>query len=340
MSCYNTIPRNLRLRLQESLIDTISNALLEEFHILRTFDDVVDDIYDTFIKNRGRMYGLIYTGWKLNIETSECVKCKETENEDLYSIFVYWETNWNSNANATTDIRGIDINLNDHIVKINANVVKGFNIKTIKSIFHHEFIHVKHMYKFKNKNIILNNKNMADNIDNIFNISDELLDKVKDILYLMSPTEIQARINQQYRLICDLTNEEINEIIKNNDIIGSLIQYFKNINLYDKYLLDFNILLKNDIVSNNYEYVLLLNIIGYYGHMQKLLKNDIKESSIRKMLQNNKYTSLDKQNADKVKYDINKFISNYLLKLQKAINYALKENKFDEYYRESLFSNI
>ena len=74
--------------------------------------------------------------------------------------------------------------------------------------------------------------------------------------------------------------------------------------------------------------------------MQKLLKNDIKESSIRKMLQNNKYTSLDKQNADKVKYDINKFISNYFLKLQKAINYALKENKFDEYYRESLFSNI
>ena len=64
------------------------------------------------------------------------------------------------------------------------------------------------MYKFKNKNIILNNKNMADNIDNIFNISDELLDKVKDILYLMSPTEIQARINQQYRLICDLTNED------------------------------------------------------------------------------------------------------------------------------------
>ena len=43
---------------------------------------------------------------------------------------------------------------------------------------------------------------------------------------------------------------------------------------------------------------------------------------------------------DQTKYDINKFISNYLLKLQKAINYALKENKFDEYYRESLFNNI
>ena len=155
MSCYNTIPRNLRLRLQESLIDAISNTLLEEFHNLKI-------------------------------------------------------------------------------------------------------------------------------VDNIFNISDDLFDKVKDILYLMSPTEIQARVNQQYRLICDLTNEEINEIIKNNDVSGSLIQYFKNINLYDKYLLDFNILLKTDIISNNYEYVLLLNIIGYYGHIQKLLKNDIKESSIRK----------------------------------------------------------
>ena len=108
-----------------------------------------------------------------------------------------------------------------------------------------------HMYKFKNKNIILNNKNMTDNIDNIFHISDELFNKVKNILYLMSPTEIQARVNQQYRLICDLTNKEIDEIIKNNDVIGSLIQYFKNINLYDKYLLDFNVLLKNDIVSIN-----------------------------------------------------------------------------------------
>lgn len=77
-----------------------------------------------------------------------------------------------------------------------------------------------------------------------------------------------------------------------------------------------------------------------YNTIPRNLRLRLQESSIRKMLQNNKYTSLDKQNADKVKYDINKFISNYLLKLQKAINYALKENKFDEYYRESLFSNI
>lgn len=77
-----------------------------------------------------------------------------------------------------------------------------------------------------------------------------------------------------------------------------------------------------------------------YNTIPRNLRLRLQESSIRKMLQNNKYTSLDKQNADKVKYDINKFISNYFLKLQKVINYALKENKFDEYYRESLFSNI
>ena len=73
MSCYNTIPRNLRLRLQESLIDAISNTLLEEFNNLKI-------------------------------------------------------------------------------------------------------------------------------VDNIFNISDELLDKVKDILYLMSPTEIQARVNSTIQI--------------------------------------------------------------------------------------------------------------------------------------------
>jgi len=51
------------------------------------------------------------------------------------------------------------------------------------------------MYKFKDKNIILNNKNMSDNIKNTFNILPEFLNTVKDILYLLSPTEIQARIN-------------------------------------------------------------------------------------------------------------------------------------------------
>ncbi len=337
MSVYNTIPRNLKQRLYESIIETISNTLLEEFHILRTFDDVVDDIYDKFIQSRGRLYGLIYTGWKLNIETSECIKCNEKENNELYSIYVLWETNWNNNANATADIRGIDIDINDHIVKINANVVKGFNIKTIKSIFHHEFIHVNHMYKFKDKNIILNNKNMSDNIKNTFNILPEFLNTVKDILYLLSPTEIQARINQQYRLILDLSNEEIDNIIQDNDTTGSLIKYFKDINLYDKYLLDYTMLTEKNIIKNDYDYVLLLNLIGYYCHMQNVLKNDIKGSSIKKMLKNKKYTSIDKINANKVKYNINHFFNIYFNKLSKSINYALKEKKFDEYYRDSLF---
>lgn len=338
MSVYATIPRNLRQNLYENIIETISNTLLEEFHILRTFDDVVDDIYNKFIQSRGRLYGLIYTGWKLNIETSECIKCDENKNNNLYSIYVLWETDWSSNANATTDIRGIDIDMNEHIVKINANVVKGFNIKTIKSIFHHEFIHVNHMYKFKDKNIILNNKNMSDNIKCIFNISQELFNKVKDILYLLSPTEIQARINQQYRLILDLSNEEIDNIIQNNDTIGSLIKYFKNINLYDTCILDYDMLTKNNIINTDYEYILLLNLIGYYGHIQNVLKNDIKESSIKKIIKNKKYTQIDKINANKVKYNINRFINNYFNKLLKSINYALKEKKFDDYYRDSLFN--
>ena len=45
MSCYNTIPRSLRLRLQESLIDAISNTLLEEFNNLK----IVDNIFNIYL---------------------------------------------------------------------------------------------------------------------------------------------------------------------------------------------------------------------------------------------------------------------------------------------------
>jgi len=55
------------------------------------------------------------------------------------------------------------------------------------------------------------------------------------------------------------------------------------------------------------------------------------------MLKNKKYTSIDKINANKVKYNINHFFNIYFNKLSKSINYALKEKKFDEYYRDSLF---
>ena len=49
--------------LYEKLISNISeslwNTLKEEYHVLRTFDNVVDDIYNDFINERGRVYGLL-----------------------------------------------------------------------------------------------------------------------------------------------------------------------------------------------------------------------------------------------------------------------------------------
>ena len=49
--------------LYEKLISNISeslwNTLKEEYHVLRTFDNVVDDIYNDFINERGRIYGLL-----------------------------------------------------------------------------------------------------------------------------------------------------------------------------------------------------------------------------------------------------------------------------------------
>ena len=51
----NTVYEKLISNISESLW----NTLKEEYHVLRTFDNVVDDIYNDFINERGRIYGLL-----------------------------------------------------------------------------------------------------------------------------------------------------------------------------------------------------------------------------------------------------------------------------------------
>lgn len=195
MSVYS-FPRNFRTKLFENIVNGFSDVLLEEFHISRTFDNVVDDIYNNFIKNKGRLYGCVYSGWKLDIDKQECKKCELKNNTNFYSIYVNWFRDIsNTELKGCSDIRGIDFSLDKHIIKININLVNGVNKDTLKGLLQHEFIHIKHMYRYKNKNILLNYKDMSDNIENIFQISEDMFNKVKDILYMMSPTEVQARIN-------------------------------------------------------------------------------------------------------------------------------------------------
>lgn len=330
MSVYS-FPRNFRTKLFENIVNGISDVLLEEFHISRTFDNVVDDIYNNFIKNKGRLYGCVYSGWKLDIDKQECKKCELKNNTNFYSIYVNWFRDIsNTELKGCSDIRGIDFSLDKHIIKININLVNGVNKDTLKGLLQHEFIHIKHMYRYKNKNILLNYKDMSDNIENIFQISEDMFNKVKDILYMMSPTEVQARINQQYRLIKDMSFDDINNIKKDKNVILSLVEYFHDINLYDKYILDFKYL-KDIVNGEELQYILFLNIIGYYAHLEKLLKNDIKYSSINNIINNKSYTNIDKQNARNVKYDIDKFITKYLDKLKKTTAYALKQNGWDKY---------
>ena len=321
--------------LYEKLISNISeslwNTLKEEYHVLRTFDNVVDDIYNDFISERGRIYGLRFTGWKLNIDTSECIKEDENTESDLFSIYVNWQKDFSTDILATTDIRGIDIKLDEHMVIINANVIQGFNIKTIKSLFHYEFVHVKHMYGYKDKNIIMDDKNMSSDISNTFDINEEQFAFIKKVLYMFSPTEIQARINQQYRLVIDMSNDEIYDISKDTNVVQSLIEYHKKTNLYDLTILDFVELDRNNIVINKTDYILLLNIIGFYLHQKHILKNDIKESAIKKIISNNTCTDIDIANAKKVRSNVRHLMKDYIDKLSKQICYALNQKQYQEF---------
>lgn len=260
--------------LYEKLISNISeslwNTLKEEYHVLRTFDNVVDDIYNDFINERGRIYGLRFTGWKLNIDTSECIKEDENTESDLFSIYVNWQKDFSTDILATTDIRGIDIN-------------------------------------------------------------EEQFAFIKKILYMFSPTEPQARINQQYRLVIDMSNDEIYDISKDTNVVQSLIEYHKKTNLYDLTMLDFVELDKNNIVINKTDYVLLLNIIGFYLHQKHILKNDIKESAIKKIISNNTCTDIDIANAKKVRSNVRHLMKDYIDKLSKQICYALNQKQYQEF---------
>lgn len=133
--------------------------------------------------------------------------------------------------------------------------------------------------------------------------------------------------------------DDIDNIKKDKDVILSLVEHFHDINLYDKYILDFKYL-KDIVNGEEWQYILFLNIIGYYAHLEKLLKNDIKYSSINNMINNKSYTNVDKQNARKVKYDIDKFITKYLDKLKKSTAYALKQNGWDKYDLDKMLDEM
>ena len=69
MSCYNTIPRSLRLRLQESLIDAISNTLLEEFNNLKIVDNIFNISDDLFNKVKNIIFNVSYRNSSKNKST-------------------------------------------------------------------------------------------------------------------------------------------------------------------------------------------------------------------------------------------------------------------------------
>lgn len=223
-----------------------------------------------------------------------------------------------------------------NIVKINLNLINGCNMFTIKSLFHHEFVHIKQMYKFKDKDIILNQKNMSDNIENIFNLTYDEFNLVSDILYLFSPTEIQARINQEYRLVKDMSNEELYKHDRDSDcgLIKTIIVLHSRYNLYMDVIFDTEMLNNYNldyIKKDTFKYYYLLNIIGYYMHIQKLDKNDIKKSSIIKMMKNETVTDFDKSNTKDVLYKLNRFTKKYINQLSFVINKALDGKKYNEY---------
>lgn len=288
-------------------------SLNEERHIVRQFEEcsyyIINHIYDYPINK------LVYSGFNWHISLSKCL-FDNNENSG-YPIYIKICEFDDSNKFAYTEYR--DLYDNKIIIYINKNFIDD---PKLYGKLEHEFVHVRTQYAryFKNP---LNGKKHNYNVKNIFYYKDGIeyqlfnnsqLQIANNILYLMSKTEQDARINQVYRdlnfIDIDLQNFSFENIIKNIEDT-SLLQYFADLKDQLQYYNDFKLLL----------------IIGYYlnifGHMNCNKLSG--EYMLNIFSYNYKMTNFDFDICNKVIKIINESFEQYKNKICKIIAKYLNE---------------
>lgn len=283
--------------------------IFESYHVLHDFDDCINYLVQ-FIDDNKNKKGLLYIGWNWNILQKKCT-FEQNENsaypiyinfynDDIHELYMY--------------VSERDFNNSKIIININLKVL---NLIDIEYWLAHEFLHIRQQFALSKRNILLSKKNIGDNIV----INDIRLKryefKIKELLYYISPTEQQARLQSLYRFVLNNDYNEINQIlIKANKYI--LIKEYKN--FYNN--------LEELVEQNNPLIYKSILVLGYFLYKQNIIKQKLTLDFLNYKLQD--FSSNDvKDTTLQILNTIHENIQKYQIQLIKVIKLALndKNNK-------------
>lgn len=274
--------------------------LFEEKHIVREFDECINDITNhikLFKTNKDDMIGK-YSGWYYNIEEHEC---RRIHNPELYHpIFIAYKPLTKKGEYGSTiereDKRKSKNELtNDPITIFVSSYVESPN--QIHSILKHEFVHVRQMCSKPYTNNISNLKNTMDSNPRYKEeIPNTLLEYCTKCLYYMVPTEQSARINAVYDYIVHMDSDEVYSVVKHcknrNEMAVAFMYYTDDFSMNNNYVAFIDDL-KDKFSSGEYICILVLGIIMKLHHViydtsKYLTKEFFRE--YKKDMYNPKYT--------------------------------------------------
>lgn len=316
-------------QLYNTVVNAIQNGIYESLHIVTNFDECINDIVNTWIGSKGKMLGTYNTNWVYNIKNETCYKLNDNAKltDDDFEIYIEYISDIDE-VPAYNKIRGIDLQISEHKIVIGYNNRTGGGLKYIKARLKHEFTHIREQYAKKDVNVILNKKNTASNITNIFNIDTNDFYKITDILYFITPTEQHARINEFQEFLKTVKFDEIKDILEDVDftkyslaqIYRTICFYYDNITLLQSYVSTLEELHKDNS---------LMMYLGYYITSMKLYNLKITENNVH---------DLNESLIDNV-YDYlkNVYIA-YIKKLVSVMDKVFSNNGITELLFEHIFS--
>ena len=277
MSCKIKIDT---LKLFESNINR--KFLYEEYHIVKIFDEAVNDIINKLDQNNSNDY--FYSGWCFDNKNYRCIKSNIKKYHPIYIK--------NINDEYDLDIFSVK-NRNDSDISDNDNIYITRNIayKNSKAGLNHEFRHVIDMY-ITNKNLI-KYETRDSKLDDT-NIDDILLNEVKFYKQLLMLSEQRAFADAAIHYLNNIKNtEEYKNIFKYNSnkhtIISELVELSKEYNMvfaYKKMLRDLTIYFEIEKYYILYILYLIYNeniddntIIENFQNYNKLDINTVKKIS-------------------------------------------------------------
>lgn len=290
-------------------------SLNEEQHIVRQFEEcskyIVNNIQN-FDQDK-----LVYSGFNWHISSSKCTY----DNNENSGFPIYINIcNFDNLDNKFAYTQYRDLSDNKIVIYINKNFISD---PKLYGKLQHEFVHVRTQYAKYFKNPLEGKKHNYD-VKNIFYYENRIkrllfnysqLQIVTNILYVMSKTEQDARINQVYRdldfINVDLTNFSLIKIIKEIED-ESLLQYFDD--------------LKDQI--NQYNDFKLLLIIAYYLNKfgYGINSNYLSDDNMKRIFSlNYKISETDFNICNKVINLIDESFQEYQNKICKIINKYIKE---------------